>query len=217
MKKISRVFEDKYFDLNSAVKKSYIDNGIGCLAVRIKKYDDVISRYSGKEYECLNHEFYSYLDRNIQYIPEDVPILLQVYGCKLKQKQKEIIVENIREHYSYKLGEVIEANEAKVKKMCIFGLLAFACLLLSLATEDLSNVISDFLNLAFCFYGSAVITFLATDIKGSKQRRIRAAQIANMYITIEEKYNDAPITENDKKIIYSFIKEQNRLEENSNA
>lgn len=206
MNKISKVFAKKYFDLNKAIDKSYIDNGIGCLAVKITKFNDVISRYSGEGYECLNHEFYSYLDRNIQYIPNDVPILLQVYGCKLTQKQKEIIIENVREHYQYKLGEVIENNNNTVRKNVIFFALAIVFLILFIALED-NEMISSFLNLVFWFYGSSVVTFFAVDVRRARKARARAGQIANMYITIDEKYNSNPITEEDKKIIYEYLRE----------
>lgn len=205
MSKIKKIFEKKNFDLNSAIKKTYIDNGVGCLAVKIRKYDDVINRFSGEGFESLNREFYSFVDNNIKYIPSNVPILLQIYGCKLNDKQKKSIVENIREHYSYKLGEVIEENRTKIKKIAVFAILAFIFLALSLVTEDRLDMLSSSLNLIFCFFGSAVITFVVTDLDGPKKRRIRAGQIANMYITIEEKYNSNPITEEDKKIIYSFI------------
>lgn len=168
MKKIHKEFEKEYFDLNSAINKSYIDNGVGCLAVKIKKFSDVISRYSGKGYECLNHEFYSYLDRNLKYIPDNVPILVQIYGCKLKQKEKEIIVENVREHYQYKLGEVIEANNAKMKKIAIYFALAIIFLILSIVTEKY-EMLSDFLNLTFWFYGSTVVTYFAVDIRRTKK------------------------------------------------
>lgn len=205
MKKIHKEFEKEYFDLNSAINKSYIDNGVGCLAVKIKRFSDVISRYSGKGYECLNHEFYSYLDRNLKYIPDNVPILVQIYGCKLKQKEKEIIVENVREHYQYKLGEVIEANNAKMKKIAIYFALAIIFLILSIVTEKY-EMLSDFLNLAFWFYGSTVVTYFAVDIRGTKKARARAGQIANMFILIDEKLDTNPITEKDKEIIYSKIK-----------
>ena len=204
MKKIHKEFEKEYFDLNSAINKSYIDNGVGCLAVKIKKFSDVISRYSGKGYECLNHEFYSYLDRNLKYIPDNVPILVQIYGCKLKQKEKEIIVENVREHYQYKLGEVIEANNAKMKRIAIYFALAIIFLILSIVTEKY-EMLSDFLNLAFWFYGSTVVTYFAVDIRGTKKARARAGQIANMFILIDEKLDTNPITEKDKEIIYSKI------------
>ena len=209
---LSRILENKYFDLNKAVDRSYMSNGVACLAVKIKSYDDVISRYSGDGYECLNHEFFSYLDRNIRYIPEDVPILLQVYGCELPDEHKEIIAYNIREHYLYKLGEVIEENSARVKKMIIFLVFSIVFLALSILTEEKYAMLSSFLNLAFWFYGSAVVTFLAVEIAGNRKKRTRAAQIANMYITIEKEYNDAPITEEDKKIIIDFIKKANEKE-----
>ena len=207
-KKTNRIFENKYFDLEGAIKKDYIDNGIGCLAVKISNYDDVISRYSGEGYECLNPEFYHYINRNVQYIPSNIPILLQIYGCKLTKKQQEIITDNVREHYSYKLGEVIEENKSKTKRIASFLVLASLFLILSLVTEDVSDYVSNFLNLAFCFYGSSVITFFATGMVGSKQNRIRAAQLANMYITIEEELNTNHITEEDKKIIYTSLKEK---------
>lgn len=205
MKKIKHVFEEQYFDLNKEVNKIYVDNGIGCIAVRIKKYSDVISRYSGKGYECLDHEFYSYLDRNLRYIPADVPILLQVYGCKLKEKEKEIIVENIREHYAYKLGEVIEANNEKRLKIILYAVLGAIFFTLSIITENISDMLSNFLNLAFWFYGSTVVTYFAVDMRGARVKRRRAGQIANMYITIEEKLNANPISEEDKEIVFKSL------------
>lgn len=205
MKKIKHVFEEQYFDLNKEVNKIYVDNGIGCIAVRIKKYSDVISRYSGKGYECLDHEFYSYLDRNLRYIPADVPILLQVYGCKLKEKEKEIIVENIREHYAYKLGEVIEENNEKRLKIILYAVLGAIFFTLSIVTENISDMLSNFLNLAFWFYGSTVVTYFAVDMRGARVKRRRAGQIANMYITIEEKLNANPISEEDKEIIFKSL------------
>ena len=208
-KKISRIFENKYFDLNRAINKSYMSNGVGCLAAKVESFDDIISRFSGEGYECLNHEFYSYLDRNLQYIPDDVPILLEVYGCKFTKEQKEIIIENIREHYQYKLGEVIEANRAKLLRIGTFLVLTILLLIGYIATES-NTYISDSLNLAFVFFGSAVISFIATDLTGPRQRRARAGQLANMYIVIEEKINKNPVTDEDKKIIYDFLKEANK-------
>lgn len=207
-KKVSRIFEKKYFDLNKAVDKSYMSNGVGCLAAKVKHFDDVISRFSGEGYECLNHEFYSYLDRNLQYIPENVPILLEVYGCKFNEKQKETIIENIREHYQYRLGEVIQANKAKLLRIGTFAVLTVLLLIGYISTAT-NTYISDSLNLAFVFFGSAVISFLATDLTGPKQRRTRAAQFANMFIVVEEELNTNQITEKDKEIILEFLKESN--------
>lgn len=206
MEKLGKIFENKYFDLNKAIDKSYIDNGIGCLAVKISDYNDAISRYAGDGYECLNYEFYSYLDRNLRYIPDNVPILLQVYGCKFTEKQKEIIYENIKEHYQYALGEVIEDNNNMIRKNIIFLVLAVIFLILFIVLED-NEMISSFINLVFWFYGSSVVTFFAVDIRKAKKARTRAGQIANMYIIIEEEYNDNPITEKDKKIIYKYLQE----------
>ena len=208
-KNISRIFEKKYFDLNTAINKSYMSNGVGCLAAKVRSFDDIISRFSGEGYECLNHEFYSYLDRNLQYIPDDVPIFLEIYGCKFTDEQKAIIIENIREHYQYKLGEVIRANKEKIFRITVFMILAVLLLIAYIATES-NSYISDSLNLAFVFFGSAVISFLATDLTGPRQRRARAGQLANMYIVVEEKLNTNPISDEDKKIIYDFLKEANK-------
>lgn len=206
MKKIGRLFEKQYFDLSKAIDKSYIDNGVGRLAVKISHYNDVISRYAGEGYECLNYDFYSYLDRNIRYIPDDVPILLQVYGCKFTKEQKETIVENIREHYQYVLGEVIEDNNNMIRKNVIFLALAVIFLILFIISEN-NEMISSFVNLVFWFYGSSVVTFFAVDIRKAKKARARAGQIANMFIIIEEKYNKNEITEEDKKMMYEHLKE----------
>lgn len=210
MAKLNKTFENKYYDINSSIDKYYMNNGVGCLAVKIKKFNDAISRYSGKGYECLDHEFYSYLDRNLRYIPDNVPILLQVYGCKLKEKEKIIIIENIREHYQFKLGEVIEENKLRFKKIMVYLVLAMIFFPLSVITEDSYEMLSNFLNLAFWFYGSSVVTYLAVELKKAKQARARAGQIANMFIDISEKYDDSSISDENKKIITDFVKEANK-------
>ena len=204
-KKISKIYERKYFDLNKAVNKSYMSNGVGRLAAHVSNYNDIISRFSGKGYECLNHEFYSYLDRNLQYIPDNVPIVLDVYGCKFTDQQKETIVENIREHYQYKLGEVIQAEKANLLKNLVFLILTILFLIGYISTKS-NTYISDSLNLAFIFFGSAVVSFIATDLTGPRQRRLRAAQFANMYIVIDEKIDLNPITDKEKEILINYIK-----------
>lgn len=210
MNNLKKMFEKESFDLNEEIKRSYIENGVGCFAVKINKYEDAISRYSGESFECLDTQFSSYLDGNIFFIPANVPILLQVYGCKLSEEQKKTIITSIREHYSYKLGLVIEENRAKQRKNIIFVILACIFFLLSVATEDYSDLLSNFLNLAFWFYGSSVVTFLAIDLKGMREKRTRAGQLANMYITVEEELNTAPLTDKYKEKIYSFIETQNK-------
>ena len=214
MARLSRTFETQYYNLNESIKKYYMDNGIGCLAAKISNYNDAISKYSGEGYECLDHEFYSYLDRNLQYIPENVPILLQIYGCKLKDEQKASIVENIREHYQFKLGEVIEANKEKFKKIGVFLILAMIFFPLSVITEEKYEMLSNFLNLAFWFYGSSVVTYFAVELRGAKKARTRAGQFANMYITIDEKLNKDPITDKDKQIITDYVKQANIKDDN---
>ena len=214
MAKKSRIFETQYYNLGESITKYYMDNGIGCLAAKISSYNDAISKYSGEGYECLNHEFYSYLDRNLQYIPENVPILLQIYGCKLTKEQKASIIENIREHYQFKLGEVIEENKEKFKKIAIFLILAMIFFPLSVITEETNELLSNFLNLAFWFYGSSVVTYFAVELKGARNNRTRAGQFANMYITIDEKLNKNPITDKDKQIITDYVKQANIKDNN---
>lgn len=91
-----------------------------------------------------------------------------------------------------------------MKKIAIYFALAIIFLILSIVTEKY-EMLSDFLNLAFWFYGSTVVTYFAVDIRGTKKARARAGQIANMFILIDEKLDTNPITEKDKEIIYSKI------------
>lgn len=204
MKKLKKVFEEQYFDLDKAVKKSYMDNGVGCLNVKVKNYYDIMNRYAGEGYECLNPEFYTYVDSNIQYIPMNVPIILQIYGCEFSSKQKEKIIETIREYYSYKLGQVIEEYKTSIKKLFTFFILAIVFLSLSIITESAHEGLSTFLNLVFCFYGSSVITFFAAGYKANKTKRIRFGQLMNVYVVIEKELDNSPITDKTKKQFILF-------------
>lgn len=214
MKKLKKVFEQQYFDLDKAIKKSYMDNGVGCLNVKVKNYYDIMNRYAGEGYECLNPEFYTFVDSNIQYIPMNIPILLQIYGCEFSPKQKEKIIETIREYYSYKLGQVIEEHKASVKKLGTFFILAIIFLTLSIVTENTHEGLSTFLNLVFCFYGSSVITFFAAGYKANKTKRIRFGQLMNVYVMIGKELDSAPITDKDKETIYSFLRQINEKQLN---
>lgn len=210
MKRISRVFGEQYFDLDKAVKKSYIDNGVGCLNIKVKNYHDIINPYSGEGYECLNPTFYSYVDNNVQYIPMNVPILLQIYGASFNSKQTEIIIEAIREYYAYKLGQAIEEHKASIKRLVLLFVLSIIFLALSIITEDKHEGLSSFLNLAFCFYGSSVIAFFAAGYKANKAKRIRFGQLTNVYVVIGKEVNNSPITDKDRDTIYSAVKGINK-------
>lgn len=214
MKNLKKVFEQQYFDLDKEIKRSYIDNGIGCLNIKVDDYYDIMNRYAGEGYECLNPEFYTFVDNNVQYIPMNVPILLQIYGCTFTKKQKESIIETIREYYLYKLGLAIEEHKASIKKLLTFFVLAILFLTLSIVTENDHEGLSTFLNLVFCFYGSSVITFFAAGYKANKTKRIRFGQLTNVYVYIDKELDNNPITDKDKEMIYSFLKKINEEEHN---
>ena len=56
-------FNKKKFNYNKYVKEFYVEKGIAHVYANVTSYDDIISRYSVKNYEVLNDDFINYLEQ----------------------------------------------------------------------------------------------------------------------------------------------------------
>ena len=84
-------FNKKKFNYNKYVKEFYVEKGIAHVYANVTSYDDIISRYSVKNYEVLNDDFINYLEQVTYYIPIVYPVVLSIEGCKFSLEEEKII------------------------------------------------------------------------------------------------------------------------------
>lgn len=61
-------FKKAKFNYAKFVKKYYIEKGEAYISAKVNSIDDIISKYSTKDYEWINPEFASYIEESAYYI-----------------------------------------------------------------------------------------------------------------------------------------------------
>jgi len=98
-------FKKAKFNYQKFVKHYYMENDEAYITAKVQSIDDIVSRYSVKDYEWINEEFTSYIDNCAYHIPVEEAIVLEITGRKFTDSEKEIIQRVIKEHYGLALGE----------------------------------------------------------------------------------------------------------------
>ena len=98
-----KLFESRKSNIDSRIRRGYIENGIATVNCCISGYHDVISTYSSKGQESLNFDFVNYLEDSAEPIPDEYPLVLNIIGDCLSDEEKNTIEETIYEVFTYKL------------------------------------------------------------------------------------------------------------------
>ena len=110
-----KLFESRKSNIDSRIRRGYIENGIATVNCCISGYHDVISTYSSKGQESLNFDFVNYLEDSAEPIPDEYPLVLNIIGDCLSDEEKNTIEETIYEVFTYKLGMVEKEREKESK------------------------------------------------------------------------------------------------------
>ena len=118
-------FNKKKFNYNKYVKEFYVEKGIAHVYANVTSYDDIISRYSVKNYEVLNDDFINYLEQVTYYIPIVYPVVLSIEGCKFSLEEEKIIEEKVKEYFGLKLSDATMNLKENRRKSLILLLVSF--------------------------------------------------------------------------------------------
>ena len=127
-------FKSAKFNYAKFVKNYYIEKGAAYISAKVNSIDDIISKYSIKDYEWINSDFANYLEESAYYIPMEESIIIEICGGNFSDEQKELITKVIKDYFGLQLGDKIMDLEINKKRSTIllffslFGILLVAML-----------------------------------------------------------------------------------------
>ena len=200
-----KLFESRRGNIDERLKQDYIKNGIATLPCRISGYDDIISQYSVNGYETLNAEFADFVKTSVEFAPPEYPIVLNIIGDCLSEKEKKTIVETIRDSFVYELGmvEKEEKRHTKVFILMIVGLIISGIVLY--LTQTLDDDSRELFFIPFWFMGDTLCDYIFLTGYDIRHNRRMAGRLASIKVVFSDKYEEPNYTDDDVDKLYSEI------------
>ena len=200
-----KLFESRKSNIDSRIRRDYIENGIATINCCISDYHDVISTYSSKGQESLNFDFVNYLEGSAEPIPDEYPLVLNIIGNCLSDEEKKSITEIIRDDFSYKLG-IVEKELEREFKMFLFMLIGslIAGILLAM-TDFLEEVPREIFVVLFWFFGDRMFqSFFITRREIRKEKRL-AGRLASTKVVFSDTHEKRRYTDDEIHKLYAEL------------
>ena len=199
------LFEKRKGRLEARVARDYIRNGVVSIPCNVVGYDDVISTYSVEGCETLNPDFVEYVKTTAEVTPEEYPIVLEVIGGGLSQKEKEVIDRIVEDDFAYELG-MVEKEERRHTRVFIFMLVILVLVggFLTFA-QGLSEIPRELVFVVFWFAADTLCDYILLTGHDLRRDRRLAGRLASIKVVFSERYEDAGYTQGDVDRLYSKI------------
>lgn len=201
VKKNLKKFKNAKFDYVKFVKNYYIEKGHAYITAKVDSIDDIVSRYSVKDYEWINKDFAKYIEECAYYIPVEESIIVEICGYKFDDEQKEIIKRVIKDYFGLKLGDAIleiDINRKKSNILLVMGIISlFAVMIFSKF-----NIIETFMELIliiFWFFIWEYGDLAIIDKMDLMETKLDAGQLSNVKIEFLEDEINEKVIDNMKK------------------
>jgi len=126
-------FRSAKFNYAKFVKNYYIDKGTAYISAKVNSINDIISKYSIKDYEWINSEFANYLEESAYYIPMEESIVIEICGGNFSEEQKDLITKVIKDYFGLQLGDkIMDLDINKKHSNILLGFSLFGVLLVAM-------------------------------------------------------------------------------------
>ncbi len=177
-------------------KKSYLDqrlqhdvleNGVAYIPCKVKRADDVISKYSVKGCESLDTEFFMYITSFAESIPAEYPVVLRIIGPEFSSDEKRMLYDTISAEMDYMLGRTeMFLNIKKRRFTVMIAGTVISGILLGIAKQFLDNVPLEFFFVLFWLFADAIVRYLFVEKLDFKEEKIHMARLASMRVEFVE-------------------------------
>ena len=147
-------FKKAKFNYAKFVKKYYIEKGEAYISAKVNSIDDIISKYSTKDYEWINPEFASYIEESAYYIPLEESITIEICGGNFSEEEKDMIKRVIKDYFGLKLGDKfldLDINKHKSFILFLFGIISLG-VFANLSNFSIITAVNELLLLLFWFF-----------------------------------------------------------------
>jgi len=120
-------FKSAKFNYAKFVKNYYIEKGEAYISAKVSSIDDIISRYSTKDYEWINPEFAHYIEECAYYIPIEESITIEICGGNFTEEEQNLIKKVIKDYFGLKLGDKfidLDINKHRSLLLLVFGIIS---------------------------------------------------------------------------------------------
>lgn len=186
-KKSLRKFRKSKFNYKKFLKEFYLEDNNAYISVKVKNYNDIISKYSINNYEWLDKDFAEYIEENAYYIPVEYDIVLEICGPKFTKEEQEKIVKTIKMFFGLKLGDKeldLKINKRKSNILLICGILSLLFLLY--LNKYIVNIYIEPALVSFWFFMWEYIEVFFLERTELKIKKTEAGQLSNLSITFNE-------------------------------
>lgn len=182
-----RKFLSKNSLLERRLKNEVLEDGIAYIPCRVENMEDIISRYSVRGCESLNSEFADYIMSFVECIPIQYPIVLEIYGSKFTEEEKNIIIDTIASDGDYQLGRTIQENRhhRQVFIEMVVGTVVSG-LLITLIGQYIGGIPREFFYVLFYLFADSFVRYLFIERGDYQNEKISAGRIASMKVRFVE-------------------------------
>jgi hypothetical protein len=182
-----RKFLSKNSLLERRLKNEVLENGIAYIPCRVENMEDIISRYSVRGCESLNSEFADYIMSFVECIPIQYPIVLEIYGSKFTEEEKNIIIDTIASDGDYQLGRTIQVNRhhRMVFIEMVIGTIVMG-LIITFIGQYVGGIPREFFYVLFYLFADSFVRYLFIERGDYKNEKISAGRIASMKVRFVE-------------------------------
>ena len=193
-------FKSAKFNYAKFVKKYYIEKGQAYISAKVNSIDDIISKYSTKDYEWINPDFAHYIEECAYYIPIEERVTIEICDGHFSDEEKELIQRVIKDYFGLKLGDKfldLQINKHRALVLLMFGILSLIIFII-LNNFNVISILNEFIIFLFWFFiwEYADLAWLnAADIQAD---RLEAGQLSTAKITFLDNDEDVYESEEEK-------------------
>jgi len=147
-------FKSAKFNYAKFVKQYYIEKNQAYISAKVNSIDDIISKYSTKDYEWINPDFAHYIEESAYYIPIEESVTIEICGSNFSDEEKELVKRVIKDYFGLKLGDKfldLDENKHKSLILLIFGIISLGIFAILSRFAIISNVLTEIILLLFWF------------------------------------------------------------------
>ena len=175
--------KDRLMRYDSFQEKYLISQGMIHMAYRAESIYDIICHYSAEGYELLDGAFVAFIDEIMPHLPKNLPVVLEISGCKLTQAEERRIEEAIEHHYRIRLAGIEHQNHRNLVRMSWFVIsFLLSAILLFQVGENTDFLLTQFAYVPFWFFGYRILASLNLDLMPYLRQRHACRQIVTMKV-----------------------------------
>ena len=185
-------FKSAKFNYAKFVKNYYIENGKAYISAKVNSIDDIISKYSTKDYEWINPEFAQYLEECANYIPIEESIIIEICDGNFTKHEHELIRRVIKDYFGLKLGEKfldLQTNKYHSSVLLVFGILSLVIFAILSKLSIITSTINELILILLWFFLWEFADMALINGLELHSQRIEAGQLSTAKITFLDNAN----------------------------